>query len=198
MTVNANDIIRATAVLEGPSGKIENVYQFRCVVVVGGDDTDVMTDLAQKLDDAYTHLVASMSSDTVFIEVQGFNVTQDAPMPTVPWPSVTAGSASANDMASQVSFLALFRTGVSRVLGRKFLGGFAREALTADGFVSSGSLTAIAGYIGELIGIFIAASLTSYQLGVLSTVTHTFFAFFEGVAQVVPGSQRRRRQGRGI
>jgi len=198
MTVNGNDIIRVTAVLEGPSGKIENVYQFRAEVIVGGNDTDVMTDLAQKLDDAYTHLLSSMSSDCVFIEVQGFNVTQDAPMPTVPFPSVTAGSASANDMASQVSFMALFRTGVSRVLGRKFLGGFAKEALTNDGFVSSGSITAIAGYIGELIGLFISASLNSYQLGVVSTVTHTFYAFFEGVAQVVPGTQRRRRQGRGI
>jgi hypothetical protein len=157
-----------------------------------------MTDLAQKLDDAYDHLGAALTSDTIFVEVQGFDLTQDRPLPTVTWPTQTVGSGGADSYAAQVSLLGLLRTGVARVLGRKFIGGLATGITDTNGFVTSAGMTLMGAFLAELVGTFISTSLNSYTPGVKSKTSGLFHAFIEGVASGVPAVQRRRRQGRGI
>ena len=198
MTVSNGDIIRATAVLAGPSGSIQNVFNFRAEVIILGSDLQVMTDIAQHLDDAYATLGTSLSSDTVFVEVQGHNLTTNNPMPTVPWPTATVGTGSASSHVAQVALMGLLRTGISRVLGRKFIGGLAVGDTDTNGFFDSSHIAHMASFLAFFIGTFIATSLNSYLPGVKSTKTGLFWSFIEGVTSGIPGIQRRRRQGRGI
>jgi len=196
--VATNDVIKVTAVMSGPSGAIMNVYHFRANTIVSPGDADVMTDLAQKLDDCYTALGQSISSDTAYVEVRGFNITQNAPMPTVPWPTQTVGPGSATGTAAQVAGFALLRTGISRVLGRKYIGGVAAGILDGNGLLTSGAVVELAAFIAELVGSFISANLNVYLPGVPSSTSSAFWAFVSGFASNIPGTQRRRRQGRGI
>jgi len=198
MSVATNDVIRVTAVMSGPSGRIENVFQFRVNSAVAPSDLTVMQDLAQKLDDVYEHMVSIMTGDTVFVEVNGFNVTQDLPMPTVPWPTQTTGESGSSDTPAQVSILALLRTGINRVVGRKFFGGFANGAFDSDGFATSAAITAVGLAAAELIGVFTGTLLNEYLPGVKSTTSGLFWSFFEALVRSVPATQRRRRKDRGV
>jgi hypothetical protein len=198
MTVAPNDIIRVTAVLAGPNGAMENVFQFRANVVLDAVDINVMNDLAEKLDTAYGHISPNMSADVVFVEIQGHNLTQNQPMPTVSWPTRTVGGNSAHVGAAQISFLGLLRTGVRRVLGRKYLGGFPPGAIQLAGFFSVDYIPLVAGFLGEFVGSFIAGSTLNTYLPGLKSKTGAFWGFIEGVASANPATQRRRRQGRGI
>lgn len=197
MTVHSGDVIKVTAVMSGPSGAIMNVYHFHCTTIIDGDDTTVMEDLAQKLDDAYSNIADYLTGHTIFVEVRGFNVTQNAPMPTVTWPTQTVGGSAAADNPAQISFMALFRTGVSRVLGRKFFGGVHGSQIDDNGFWKSTLMTAVGQFVSELLGAFTGTLLNQYVCGVIGKNTGFFYPFLEGLAQAIPAVQRRRRYGRG-
>jgi hypothetical protein len=198
MSVSAGDIVRATAVMDAPAGKVENVYYFRAGTLLDTSEVAVMTDLALKLDTAYGHLAPSMSHLVVFTDVQGYNITQAAPMPTVPWPTQTVGGSSHGVFAPQVSAFGLFRTGVKRAIGRKFFGGIQNTGIDDNGLLSGAVITAVSGLLGELIGSFIASgTLNDYLPGVWRKAK-PFLSFIEGVASARPAVQRRRAYGRGV
>lgn len=197
MAVFTNDVIRATAVMRGPQGDIQNVYYFRAQVLVDSSEAQVMADLAEKLEDVYGSFVNLLSSDTIFVEVRGYNVTAGTPMPTVPWPSLTAGGGSATDTPSQVAVLGFLRTGRARAIARKFFGGFSTANFDTSGLVGSNVVTAVVAGLGNLLGSFIAASLNNYLPGIPSAKYGMFLSFLEGLASGVPATQRRRRFGRG-
>ena len=197
MAVHSGDVIKVTAVMSGPSGAIMNVYHFHATIVVDGDDTAVMEDFAQKLDDAYTHIASVMTTSTLFVEVRGFNETQHSPMPTVTWPSLVHGTGGTGDNPAQIAFLALFRTGVARVIGRKFFGGVFGGNIDDNGFWKPALLTAVGAFVSELLGAFTGTLLNQYIVGVQGKHTGFFYPFLEGLAQAIPAVQRRRRYGRG-
>jgi hypothetical protein len=118
-------------------------------------------------------------------------------MPTVPWPAQTVGQGVASTVAAQVAGLALLRTGISRIVGRKFIGGLVKDGFDGSGLLNSTNLLNIGAFAGSLIGEFVATSLNTYLPGVKSTKTGIFWAFIEGLARGVPATQRRRRFGRG-
>lgn len=196
--VNTNDRIRATAVLLGPAGEMQNVYYFRFQGVVPAGDLLVMADLADFLDNAYSILNASVSSDYTYTEIRGFNVTQNTPMPTVAWPSLTAGGGGASSIPAAVSLLIIFRTGISRVFGRKYIGGMHEGNVDGDGFWVSGLVTVGTTFAAEFLSTFIGTTtLATYLPGIITT-TNTFLGFIASVVTGNPAYQRRRRKGRGV
>lgn len=197
MTVAANDVIRVTAVMTGPNGEIANVYEFRANLVLAGNDNDVMDDMAAKMEEVYTPLKSYMGPDVGFSEIRGYNVTQGYPMPIKTWPTFTNGTYSGNSGAAAIALLGLLRTGIKRVVGRKFFGGIGRNVIDTGGSVISGATAAVATALGSLVGSFIAAgTLNTYLPGVLSK-SGIFWGFIEGIASSNPVVQRRRRYGRG-
>jgi hypothetical protein len=198
MSVSSGDIIRVTAVMDSQHGHIENVYYFRSDLPIPAADEDYMADLAVKLESVYGAILSNLSIDTIFTEVQGYNVTTDQPMPTIGWPTLTAGTGAAQSLPAGVSALAILRTGVKRVLGRKFFGLLQTGVLDGDGFLTAGVVTAVATAAGELIGGFLGSETLSGWLPGVRDKTGAFWAFIEAVASNNPGYQRRRRRGRGI
>jgi len=198
MTVSTNDIIRVNAIMTGPSGRIENVFHFRANNVLSGTDSAVMLDLAQFLDDTYTAISGRMTSDTIFVEVQGFNVTTGNPLPTVPWPTLTAGTGGATDMPAQVAGLGILRTGVARAIGRKFFGGLNTLSFDANGFLTSPAIVDIGTTLGNLTSSFIGASTLNTYLPGIRTVAGLFWGFLSVFVKGSPAVQRRRGTNVGI
>jgi hypothetical protein len=196
--VNPADRVRITAVLLGPAGEIQNVYYFRWDGVLPVGDLVVMTDLAEYLDDAYSTINAAISSDYTYTQVRGFNVTQNIPMPTVSWPSLTSGGGGGVSNAAGVAGLIILRTGIARTFGRKYIGGIITANMNDDGFWQSALVTALVSFGSLFIGDFVGTLAgPSYLPGIISK-TGQFWAFIEAVVTNNPAYQRRRRKGRGV
>jgi hypothetical protein len=176
---------------------IENVYHFRVETAGNGNDQDLMTDIAQWLDDAYDHLAPNTSSNLTYVEIRGFNVTDLTPMPTVAWPSQTVGGSGSSALPLGTALLVLFRTGISRVLGRKFLGGLTEDS-NSDGAFDSGMVATAAAYAAELLASVVGAETgSSLVYGILRAGGTVLADVITAVADSEPGYQRRRRRGRG-
>jgi len=197
MTVSSGDIVRATAVMDFEGEAVENVYHFLVGVAGSGDDLDIMDDIALHLDDAYDELAPGLSTSLIFVEIRGFNETQDAPMPTVLWPSQVAGAEGSDPLPLGAAMLAVFRTAASRVIGRKFLGVWT-ESGNANGEFNAATLLLGAAYVAELL----ANVATPASGGAINYVIKKAGSLlFEIITEATVGSeyayQRRRRRGRG-
>jgi len=196
--VNTNDRVRATAVLLGPSGEVQNVYYFRFQGVIPAGDLLVMADLADFLDGVYTDINLGIAGNYTYTEVRGFNMTQNVPMPTVSWPNLTTGGGSGGVSPSGVALLVILRTGISRVFGRKYFGGIIDGNIDSDGFWVSGLVSAGITAAGQLLTTFIGSTTLATYLPGIITSTNTFLGFISAVVTNNPSYQRRRRKGRGV
>jgi len=190
--------VRVTAVMQALGGvTIENVYDVQCTAGGTGDDDDVMQHLAAWLDGAYTHLTGLQVNAMTYVEVRGFDVSADTPLPTVAWPSLTTGSGGGEPTPYGVAALVLFRTLKARVVGRKYLGGF-NEALWASGEILVAALPAFLSFAAEIAagpGLSVAGGEYEYKIYDKLGVARDTIA---SVVRSVAAYQRRRRPGRGI
>lgn len=196
--VNPNDKITVTAHLQtGVGNTINNVFTFRYEGIGTQADEASMQDLALKLEDFYSALNSHIVDNVAYVDISGFNVTQDRPMPTVNWPTLTAGGSTSDPLPDGVSGLMLLRTGIKRVLGRKFIGGLAEGDNTA-GVWESTLVAALAAAGAELIGSFLGGQTGALWLPGVIDKLGAFWSFIETFASNNPAYQRRRRPGRGI
>jgi len=198
MTVQDGDLLKVTAILDVVSVlTIENVFGFEIINAGNGDDQDVMTDLAQKVDDVYAELQTIMNVNVGFSEVHGFNLTQNVPMPIVPFPTLTVGALSTSFYAEGCAALLLIRTNALRVLGRKFFGGFTEGAFE-DGLLTTGTITAVtAAGLTMIVETPGPASGAIYRYVVIDKSGLPHVAVSLDVGNII-AYQRRRKRGRGI
>jgi len=191
------DVFRVTAGLFGPNGQvIQNVYHFAKVSGADTDDQDAMDDMAEILDELYTDLSAYFPTTVTAGEISFFDVTNNNPLPSMSWPTFTAGTGSGEPEPPACSALVVFRTGVNRKLGRKFFGPLS-DGVTDGGEIEGGSLTQLAASAAALVGLLSGDSGHTYWAGIVGTLGG-FFRFIEAVARPVIAYQRRRKQGVGI
>lgn len=190
--------IRVTAVMTlGFGVTINNVFELKATGNSTGTNGDIMLDLAQWLDDAYTFVVGDLTDQMLFTEVHGMNVTLNEPWPVDAWPVLTHGGTGGEYEATGVSLLLLLRTAFARVVGRKYLGVVAGSAIT-NGLVAAGVGADMLLFGGALVaGPTMTHGGGSLQYGVFSKTGafHTVTAFAVSAAAAY---QRRRRPGRGI
>lgn len=195
---DVGDIIRVTAVLKTTDQvTVENVFHTRFQSGPVTQDNLVMDDLALWLDTAYDYIKGYMPTGNQFIEVQGFNVTADSPMPPAAWPTQTAGTSGGDITPEGVAALVLFRTAKAHVLGRKFFGTLTETNIT-NGLLVASAVTALVNTAIVLIAPYTAvASGNTYLMGIFGKggVLH---AITDIVVRDLPAYQRRRRRGRGI
>jgi len=196
MTVADGDIVRITANMDHTlEGDVQNVYHS---ILLGGNATDLqyMQVAAVRLEACYAYLQPYMPDTLLFEDVRGFNITQDKPLPTVDWPTLAAGTVDVADpLPSVMSVLCFQRTGMSRVIGKKYYGPFT-EADQSDAVWTSGLLAAVAlGF--NLLTVGATAGTGTLSFGVFSPTLSLFQFFQEFVIPNVPAYQRRRRRGRG-
>jgi hypothetical protein len=175
---------------------IENVFYLRVLTPGTDSDADVLSGAAAWLDEAYTFIQNRISNQVSFVDVRGFNITANAPIAPVAWPVLLAGSSAASAMATGVAACITFYTLVSRVRGRKFIGGLTENefdnALLVTSFVAA--LTNFA--ITILAGPDVLAGGTTLEWGIRRK-NGTFLVVPRFVISAIPAYQRRRRLGAG-
>lgn len=199
MAVSQDDICRVVAKMRfGAIGDHFNVYHVYATSV-GAPITDAqfLADIAAELETAHTPINPYLDVGMQYIEIDGFNLTDNTPMEPIAWPTLTVGGETTTDsLARQLAALVSFKTGVSRGVGRKYIGGFTEGQHNADGNLSSTLLTALANYAAALIGPKVGTYGT-WAFGILRAAGPTFIPYVLGQVNAKFRTQRRRVLGVG-
>lgn len=198
MTVSLGDVVRVTAILtDATEGQIQNVFWAK--QVVGSEtDADWMDACATQLEVMYDGLVTYQPEELSYTEIRGFNVTADAPLTTISWPTLTTGDIDvANPMPAPCSLLVFGRTQGNQRVGRKYLSCFT-EADHANGNWQSSLLAAAAQFASDWAAAWATSVSNTAQFGVYSRVLESWVPMIEMVVRSVVAYQRRRRAGRGV
>jgi len=197
MTVNTGDTVRVTAIMNHSlEGDVQNVWWMN-QVTGSATDAQFMQKAAEKLDIAYNYIDQYMPDTLDFVEIAGQNITTGNPLPTVGWPTLTSGGVDVADpLPAALSGLGLGRTGVHRVVFRKFFGPFT-EANQIDASWDTVIPAAILTLLQYMDDAYASGTGTA-QAGVWSTVFLQWYPLIEVVTRSVAAYQRRRRKGRGI
>lgn len=198
MTVNPNDVVRATAKLIGPDlQQLMNVFFYKYEGTASSTDDTVMTLLAAHIDDIYETVDQIMNEDFVDDEIEFYNVTQDAPMGTKLFDGFQGGTSVTGGMPAGIAALITAATTVKKVLPKKYIPGFNENVVTQDNWLST-ALTPMAA--------FAVAWLTKVTVGVVGElvpgtwrrVAEVFVPLISATAKSIVSYQRRRKPGVGI
>lgn len=199
MAVNNQDVIKVTARMRWADAvDVQNVFT---AVLASGTyvtDDEAKDDLAEWVDDMYAIVDDVLPTNLVFDDLDFFNLTQDEPLGTLSWPTMTTGQAGTNEIAaSGVAAVLTAFTSIVRVHGRKYFGPIA-ETFIDGGYLNSTVIAGMASVIALWITPFTGGtSGETWAPGVWRRLTSGFAAFRDGVVRNVPGYQRRRKAGVG-
>lgn len=199
MPVSNLDVIKVTARMRWAEAvDVQNVF----TAVLGSgtsiSNDDAKDDLAEWVDDMYVIAGAIMPTSLVFVDLDFYNLTEDEPLGTLSWPTMTTGTGASNEIAaSGVAAVLTAFSSIVRVHGRKYFGPIC-EAFVDAGFLNSAVMTGMASVIALWITPFTGGtSGETWAPGVWRRAISGFAAFRDGVVRNVPGYQRRRKSGVG-
>lgn len=196
--INVNDELRVTAVMNTVDlSVVQNVFTTKVTVVGALPVLDVLDRIVKILELIYAIVKGLQNTRTKYINVEFFNITQNIPLATRPWTTITEGELGLSDLAHMTA--AMFSLGVDLpgVSGRKFFGGISDNALDQDGLWSTATVVDLA--LASLIMLSDQTETgTTIQFGVRTGVVPAFVQFLTATTTNIPASQRRRRQGVGI
>lgn len=193
-----NAQITRTAVrwLLNGTDEIVNVWWHRWVLTAPLDDTDAGTALTDWLEASYALVNGMMSSNVQHLDTQWTNVTTAYPFTPLPRNANLDGQDASDLLPSDTSALVVWRTGVQRKLGRKYLPTFVKTALSG-GRWTAGTMTDLALFAAFVALDFVVDPTTTLQPGVRSTVGGAFSSFVSYTVSNVPSRQDRRKLGVG-
>lgn len=194
-----NNVYRVAARMAGAQGQdIINVWHVVLANYVTGNDNDVAQELVDTISAAYLALKPAASDDQASVDMSVQNVTTGAVQGTFQWTSPFVGQLTGDNLPQQDSLFAFFRTGVSRRIGRKFLG-IVTEASQATGTLIPSIATTMATFLAQFIGTFVGSTTgNTYLFGVWNpNKLPVFLAFTEAIFNTLIMTQRRRRFGIG-
>lgn len=197
MAIGVGDVLRITARMSFLAADVLNVYHYLVDVADAGDDDDWMGNIATILDDAYSLLIGAQTTDLLYEDIIGQNITKDEILPTVSWPTLNAGVEATEGVPPQCCGFVYWSTVTPRVLGRKFLGVFG-EGEQIDGIWSAGIVASMLDFAGEIEDSdFATPGDRTATPGVYRVLPERFTAL--GLSHVVDTvyTQRRRTRGRG-
>lgn len=196
MSVAAGDVVRVVAKFSWGADEALNVFHVKHVGSSSVDDATFMSGVASVLETAYNYIDGFMSSGLDFTSIEAFNVTQDAPIDEVAWPTLTSGSDGGSIYALQCAPLVKFGTNVARSQGRKFIPGATETNIDGVGVVGSTFSAALLQYAIHLIVTHVIGG-EDFKFGNWNEALSRFAEWAYGeVAQFV-ATQRRRKPGVG-
>lgn len=196
--INVNDELRVTAVLTTVDlSEVQNVYTAKLSSVGSGDTTAILDRIVVILELVYNIIKGLQNSRTKYQEVRFFNITQDIPLPSRAWPTISQGELALDDLAHMTAAMFSLGVGLPGVAGRKFFGGISDFALDQDGLWTTATVVDLALASAELIKEQTQAG-TVLKFGIRTGIVPAFVAFSSATTKNIPASQRRRRQGVGI
>lgn len=196
--VNLNDELRVTANMNTVDvSAVQNVYTMKVTVLGALPVIDILDRIVVVLELIYAIIKGLQNTRTKYIDVDFFNITQNIPLATRPWPTLIQGELGNDDLAHMTA--AMFSLGVDKpgVSGRKFFGGISEFVLDQDGLWATTTVVDLA--LASAIMLSDQSSGgTTVQFGIRTGVVPAFIQFVTATTTNVPASQRRRRQGVGI
>ncbi len=196
--VNANDELRVTAEMTTVDlGVVQNVYTTKITVPGALPVVDILDRIVIILELLYAIVKGWQNTRTKYTNVKFFNITQNIPLATRPWTTITEGELLVDDLAHMTA--AMFSLGVDKpkVSGRKFFGGIAESRLDQDGLWTVGQLAELAS-VSVIMLSDQSSGGTTLQFGIRTGIVPAFIQFVTATSTNIPASQRRRRQGVGI
>lgn len=198
MPVAVGDVIRITARMKWNAViDVQNTFHAQLGSGAGMSNGTAKADLAEWVDDIYTEIVGALPSTLSFEDIDFYNITDDEPMGTESWPTLTYGTGSSEVSATGVAYVITAFTNVVRIHGRKFFGP-AIEAAVEGGVFDATTMA----YLASVILVWIlpfsgGTSSDTWTPGVYSRLTTLFHEFRDAVVRNIPGYQRRRKQNVG-
>lgn len=193
-----NDVWRVTARMTGDDGvAIQNVWFVRKTTIGVSPDDQSRDDIAGALDGIYDSLSVYLVNDTLPLDIQFYDVTNDTPMPAHPWSAFSGGASGNEPVPSGVAYLIVFNTGVKRVQSKKYFG------QCDSGYLSNGNwnstlVTGLSLIAATIIENFVGPTTAdAFQWGVVDKLG-AFWDWNEAFVKSEPAYQRRRRFGTGI
>lgn len=197
MPATIGDIIRVTAKMSFDDEAVQNVYHVKMTATTTQTDSQILGDLADWMDDAYTYVYQAMTTALTFDSVNAYNLTQERFMGEVAFPVLTAGTLTAStSLPPQVAPLVRFPTETLRSQGRKFLPAFGEVVSDGTSGWATGTLTALANF-----GVTILAGAVGVDWGALpgnwSEAKARWAPWVTALVNTYAATQRRRRKGVG-
>lgn len=197
MTVAGDNILKVTARLLFESlDDVQNVFYVQLETGAFVLDTDALEDMAAWLETIYAPIVDSLSSLITFDVVDVWNLTQDQPVGSIPWPTLTVGTGTAETLPPGCAALVTASTGQKNTRGRKFFG-VLTELGQSGGLLSLGLMGDLAEAGVAWAGAFFGATSTESWLPGVVDKMGSLIQFNGVVVRRPVAYQRRRKQGIG-
>lgn len=197
MPFSAAEPTFVTAKLLSAAGDaIQNVFAIKRA---GGsvDESDVREAIIEWLEAIYTELLGIISEEVDFSSVNIFHSAGDEATGDWPWDTLTSGSATGDQLPPGDAALINFYTGVSKRIGKKFIGALT-EAAQDNGVLNASAITALtaAGLVASQA--YTAGNGVSFVPVIYDRVNDVMRNILEYTTPAIIAYQRRRRQGRGV
>lgn len=198
MAYGAGHFVKVAPVFRrSDTGEQINVLAVEIVTVGGGGDAGFRSDVQDWIEDLYSDVQAFISDVVSGDRIELYNLSTSTPDSPIAFdPAWTGGRTSEDPMPSAVSGLVLFRTGYSRVQGRKYLPSFGVGTLGTNHWAPT-VIDAMNAYASKFMGTFEGGQGWEVR-GVIPAPSLSAHIYpTSGSAVLVPAYQRRRKEGRG-
>lgn len=181
---------------------IVNVYHYEHG---GGTDVledDFMVSVEDAMNIAYALIAEDLTDNQTLTDIKadkvafsGGELITVAPVGIVAWNGAGQPTNPAEFMPPGVAGIVNFTTGVSGVVGRKYIG-IPGEVSVGNGNLSSGFLSGLSDYAAVVLAGF-SVGFIPFNFGVMSTRLSAFAGCTDAIIRSQAGYQRRRTIGRG-
>lgn len=198
MSVNPGEVVRVDWVgdFDG-TDQIVNTFQFRLDSGTALTEAEALVDFIEILEGLHALITALLSTLHVIRRIRAQNVSTGQLVGEMNFTPALVGTAAGEVSATQVAGIMNFPTLTPRVIGRKYIGPIAEDAIDADGRFTTTGQARLNNAAAFLVGAHIQTNGT-WTFGFLSPKTAAFEEFNTFNSSPVPGTQRRRRLGRGV
>jgi len=197
MTIDPGDFVRVTAKMSYIGvDDIQNVFHTENDGGTSVDESDFMVALAAHLDTAYGYLADIMEDNVLFTEIDAYNITQDAPILPIDWPTLVNGDVVGETLPLQAAALVSFATRTKNSVGRKYISGVAESMQEAGGQLTTAALALLQDFGDELLLGF-TVSTVGFQWGNYRYLDGRFAQWETATPRLIMATQRRRRRGIG-
>lgn len=190
---NDGDAIRIQAKAQLAGTEVDGIFYYICQFSADQSDADVMDALATQIDSMYGRVDQLMADDMVFSDIHFYNLTQERPLGTLDWPTMTAGAVTGSTpLPFGCAALVTADTGYKKSRPKKFLGGFTEQDVAANTW--SETLTiAMANFAADWLNDVLVAVGNTLVPGTWSKIYEAFRPLVSTVIRDKVAYQRGRK-----
>lgn len=192
------DIIRLSCVFtDSVGGQQVNVFHLQINTVGSGGPTGFMEDVQDWVNGLYTQIQGEISNNVTGTRLEFVNITTPAVYGPVMFSPSFTGGASTTPLPTGVTMLVIGRTGVSRVIARKYLPKMAEAAYDGVHWTSGAQADGLDFANGAWSGSGVGSNGWAFTSGVYQASGGAFYEVEDVAVEPIPAYQRRRKEGRG-